>query len=342
MHSALEIRLYSAYTRAMRMGAFCALLLALCASAGAASARRSAPVVDEFTVGRNTFFDFGPPFNYYEIYIVKGEGDSVTVRRIYFSLGECTHQLKVEYFSATLRTKISDLFEDRNPCEISDRDLRRERKRHKHDPVFSGAVTTLQLQCGTKERRIRTDAYDRDWFAKDPGTPQNTSWTMRMLGKLNSATGRSPLDEPVFAQNSAPQPKSIPNDVLTELRSGRFDSLFDEMSVSGIFRDFQPSPLEPQVRIVSVEPVAPPLSPEAIPYPPLARAANVSGVVHVRLRVDSDGHAANIKIEDGHPLLKGVVEKSATKWRFDREFAGQDVRVTIEFNTNCELRQRID
>jgi hypothetical protein len=54
----------------------------------------------------------------------------------------------------------------------------------------------------------------------------------------------------------------------------------------------------------------------AVPlYPPLARAANVQGVVHVK--VTTDGHRViATQIEDGHKLLATAAEANARTWEF--------------------------
>lgn len=54
----------------------------------------------------------------------------------------------------------------------------------------------------------------------------------------------------------------------------------------------------------------------AVPlYPPLARAANVQGVVHVT--VTTDGHRViATHVEDGHKLLATAADANARTWEF--------------------------
>ena len=54
----------------------------------------------------------------------------------------------------------------------------------------------------------------------------------------------------------------------------------------------------------------------AVPlYPPLARAANVEGVVHVK--ITTDGHCViATQVEDGHKLLATAAEANARTWEF--------------------------
>jgi Gram-negative bacterial TonB protein C-terminal len=50
-------------------------------------------------------------------------------------------------------------------------------------------------------------------------------------------------------------------------------------------------------------------------YPPLARAANVQGVVHVK--INTDGHRVSAThVEDGHKLLAAAAEENARTWQF--------------------------
>jgi hypothetical protein len=50
-------------------------------------------------------------------------------------------------------------------------------------------------------------------------------------------------------------------------------------------------------------------------YPPLARVANVEGVVHVK--VTTDGHrVVSTRIEDGNKLLADSAEDNAKTWQF--------------------------
>jgi len=54
----------------------------------------------------------------------------------------------------------------------------------------------------------------------------------------------------------------------------------------------------------------------AVPlYPPLARAAHVQGVVHVK--ITTDGHrVSDTHVEDGHKLLAAAAEENARTWEF--------------------------
>jgi hypothetical protein len=50
-------------------------------------------------------------------------------------------------------------------------------------------------------------------------------------------------------------------------------------------------------------------------YPPLARAANVQGVVHVKVTTDGH-HVIATHVEDGHKLLATAAEENVGTWQF--------------------------
>jgi len=70
-------------------------------------------------------------------------------------------------------------------------------------------------------------------------------------------------------------------------------------------------------------------------YPPLAKAARVSGAVVVEVTVDEDGSVISARPISGHPLLKEAAVSAARSWRFTpTKLSGVPVKVigTITFN----------
>jgi protein TonB len=76
------------------------------------------------------------------------------------------------------------------------------------------------------------------------------------------------------------------------------------------------------------------------PYPPLARAAKIEGLVTFNVTIDSDGNATNFVLENGHPMFRGVVEKAVSEWKFSKEAANQKIRASVEFALNCPAKQQ--
>src|SRR5689334_23020647 len=51
-------------------------------------------------------------------------------------------------------------------------------------------------------------------------------------------------------------------------------------------------------------------------YPPLAKAAQVSGAVVVEVTIDTDGKVMSARAVAGHPLLKDAAVMAARQWLF--------------------------
>jgi len=135
---------------------------------------------DAFVIGVQTFFDFGPPFNYYEIFLVHPNGNGSSLVRIALTPpgDACLIPTKIEVASTSVAEAPSALLGAANPCAVPEKDLRRELKRCKKCLVFSGANTAMQVQCQSQTRILRSDILDKDMFAANPDTPKHTSWTM--------------------------------------------------------------------------------------------------------------------------------------------------------------------
>lgn len=77
-------------------------------------------------------------------------------------------------------------------------------------------------------------------------------------------------------------------------------------------------------------------------YPPLARAAMVSGIVRVDLEIDSLGAVTAIR-SIGHPLLRMVSEKAARQYRFHptSETAARTARLTFIFTLENTIAKKV-
>jgi len=52
-------------------------------------------------------------------------------------------------------------------------------------------------------------------------------------------------------------------------------------------------------------------------YPPLARAARISGTVHLHAIIAKDGTVESLEVESGHPLLVQAALQAARQWRYE-------------------------
>jgi hypothetical protein len=82
-------------------------------------------VPDQFLIARHTFFDFGPPSDFYEIISVRGTGRGTTVERVTLTpAGDtCTELPTVETVSSSIPDTVSVVLDGRNPCVIPEKAL---------------------------------------------------------------------------------------------------------------------------------------------------------------------------------------------------------------------------
>jgi hypothetical protein len=137
-------------------------MLFVCGSAAPKVRKAQLPVPAQIIIGRRTFFDFGPPFNYYEVLSLRSSGLNTLIQRIRVtpSGDACIRPAKIESAAASINEALPDLLDH--------------------------------------SRNIRMDVLDRDMFDPHPITPQHTSWTMALLRRLDAALGGSVLDLPAF------------------------------------------------------------------------------------------------------------------------------------------------
>lgn len=201
------------------------LFVLLCGRTTFAKDGRTVPSLpDRFLVARHTFIDVGPPNDFYEIISVRGTANGTTVERVTLTpAGDaCMQPPTVEMAASSLPDPVSVVLEGRNPCAIPDKALRKELKRRKRGLVFSGAEISMHVQCGGRERIIRADVLDRDMFDPNAATPETTSWTMRLLTRLDKPFPSGVWDRPITAGLTEPAGGTVPNgDADRALASGR-------------------------------------------------------------------------------------------------------------------------
>jgi TonB family protein len=306
----------------------------LCAAQGA-----KVGMPDRLVIARHTFFDFGPPFDYYELIQVKSEGDALDVERVLVTPpGQaCLQPAKVESEIGVLHKTMENLLAGRTPCAIPENELRRELKRCKNCLTFSGVNITMQLNCGGRERQLHMDILDRDMFDSSPHTPTNTSWTMALMAELDKALSPGVMEKPMFSLGGSAR-SGVPNtELVRRVRDGEFDGLFGkDHKVSLVVHeaDTLPPP-PPSVEIEKVEPFAP-ISPKLPIYPPIAKAARVEGLVTVTFDVSAEGKVENIVLVNGPKLVELGVKDAVVGWHFPQSAWGMSGHAAIRFNLNCK------
>ncbi len=322
----------------MRRSALICLAVLVCLFADARDSRPAAAVPAQFEIGRHTFFDFGPPTDYYEVLVVSPAASGSYIERITLTPGYTCTPAKVEIATASTSESVADLLGGTNPCTIPEKELHRELKRCKKCLVFSGANVAMEFQCGAQSRIIRADILDRDMFDSAPKTPEHTSWTIRILQRLDQAIGPGVMDKPIFAALDSAEPSSArpKSESEHELNLGKYDGLFPGApdKPSDVYKSAQNPLPPPTVRLVSSSPFQP-LKVVLPGYPPIARLARVDGQVYFNVEVDGNGNATNLVFESGHKMLRGAVEDAVSKWSFPAEAANHRIEALIEFKTNC-------
>ncbi len=324
----------------MRIGSILSVIFCLACAALAQERGSTTEKPAQFVVGIHTFFDFGPPFDFYEIMLVRSKENGASIERMTLTpAGDlCFSPAKYEMANGSLTETVPALLGKTDPCKIPEKELLRERKRCKKCMVFSGANVAMQVQCGNQTRITRSDILDRDMFDPAAQTPEHTSWTMQLLESLNKSLGPGVMDKPMFEITKAedlPDNFSDP-EILKELETGKYDGLFRGApdKPSDLYRAAQKRQPPPTVKLLSSSPIAP--ESFSLPgYPPLARVTHTEGTVSVKFEVDADGAVTNIVFESGHPLLRAAVQDSVSHWKFPNNVASQQAEATIQFALNC-------
>jgi TonB family protein len=73
-------------------------------------------------------------------------------------------------------------------------------------------------------------------------------------------------------------------------------------------------------------------------YPPLAKQARISGVVHLSALINKDGNVANLAVISGHPLLIPSALEAVQKWVYQKTLLnGEPVEVMTQIDVNYTL-----
>ena len=299
------------------------------------------PFPNEVVIGRDSFIDIGPPFNYYDLTFLRSNGEKTDVERISLTppADKCYPRPEIAVIHVSLNEPLSSVLEGTNICTIPEKKLEAELKRRKTGlPVFSGMNVSIQVECAHGVRVIHADILDRDIFDSHPSTPQYTAWSRSLFEKLDQATGNRPWDKPIFqtSELASSAPSTSQSVALQEIADGKFDAIFGDSPdrPSALYRMAQSAPRQPFIELVSSEPARPKEYVEPV-YPPIARAAHVHGTVEFHLVVADDGSASDVAIDSGPKMLWQTTSDAIAKWRFSADDVGKAVHGSIRFGLNC-------
>jgi hypothetical protein len=324
----------------MRIDVAIAALLFLTDPSVAQRHKSQEPIPNEIVLGRDSFIDVGPPFNYYYLTFLHSEGDKTDVERISLTppSDSCYPRAEIRVVHLTLKETLSHVLEGINPCVIPEKKLKAELKRRTKGPVFSGMDVSMQVESSGRTRIIRADILDRDIFDEHPNTPQYTAWSRALYDKLNQVTGDHPWDNPIFPVSDA-TPEAVPasqSRALQAVADGKFDQIFGDTPdrPSVLYHLAHVIPHQPSIELSSIGPDRPTTYVDPV-YPPIAKAARVQGTVDFHLTVGARGFAANVAIDAGPLMLRQAVTEAIAKWKFSPDDSGKAIHGSLRFELNC-------
>jgi hypothetical protein len=252
---------------------------------------------------------------------------------------KCVVPAKVEIATASLKESVASLLQ-KNPCAIPEKELRRERKRCKECLVFSGAEVTMQVQCGSERRLLRSSVLERDWFDSRTNTPEHTSWSMNLLSRLDNVLGPGVMDKPGFpAPDKFDANAAIDHSLSVseqDVAAGAYDLLFPgaDDKPSELYREAHKPLPSPVITLHSSFPTSPEtfVAPE---YSPLAKVVKFRGYVSFDVDVDREGMPSNFRFGEGPVFLHANVETAVLQWRFPKSAVDYQVHGVISFTPAC-------
>lgn len=303
--------------------------------------RNSEKFPTEVVIGRDSFIDIGPPFNYYDLTFLVADGDETDVERVSLTppADSCFLPAEIRTVHVVLHETLSSLLQATNPCSIPEKALKTEMKRRNEGlPVFSGMNVSMQVQCADKNRVIRADILDRDIFDEHPRTPQYTAWSQALFETLDQATGNRPWDTPIVAVAGrvSSMRSTSESTNMQAIADGKYDAIFGKASdrPSELYRLAQSVLHQPLIELTKSDPVRPVTYVDPV-YPPIAKVAHVHGMIEFHLAVDNDGATENITIDSGPKLLWKAAIDAIAKWKFSTNDTGKSVSGSIRFGLNC-------
>ena len=181
----------------------------------------------------STFIDDGPQF-FYNVDEVVSSGKGLSVGDASVSLGVGPHGVpSVTAQSATIQEPMSKFLQNRNPCEIPQKSLRREQDALNNCGFvyLSSATVTLHFTCGGQERQLQMEMLDPEACQPAPLPAPYTTWIRSMTGEMQNAlkAGQAAAVPSDAASTNAEVSKrnALCKAFLQSLEDGELDKYFD-------------------------------------------------------------------------------------------------------------------
>lgn len=76
-------------------------------------------------------------------------------------------------------------------------------------------------------------------------------------------------------------------------------------------------------------------------YPPLAKVAQIKGIVRVSIEIDEGGSVRNVRLISGHPMLAPAALQAIRKWRY-KPFSANGKPVAVRTEIEISIPEKID
>ena len=160
---------------------------------------------------------------------------------------------------------------------------------------------------------------------------------MQILNQLDGSLGLGVMDKPIFSIAPAAAQIEKPSHlaILENLKNGSYDGLFtSEEKLSELYTESQAPVRTPSVEVLTITPTFP-LSADAPPYPPIARAAHVEGEINLSFEISAVGKVEQVSFGSGPALLRNTVSAAVAKWQFPESAEARHENARIAFRLNC-------
>jgi hypothetical protein len=318
--------------------------------AGESSTVRGADALRSFYVVTH-FFSDSLSDSYEEILEVTTEGDDVRVRviRISSATRYCGGQLVRAAERVLPHTKIRKLTGPIDICSFTAHDVTAALKAAAPKAItdtWDSATLSIVAECGAQQRvlnfpypaQVDLKALRRDNPRVRDLWDLNYKVRSRAFGKHFSFHDLSAVQEKQF--------EDFGTKLLPELVSGRFDAGFGDYTCAN--QKCDPNYLAWRLRgyigpptntdpahVEIIDPASSHLLKYDLPqYPPIAKAAQLSGEVRLKILPDlQTGLVKDVHQLSGNPLLGSVAIDAARKWQFSSSIdTSQPVEVVLKFH----------
>lgn len=281
-------------------------LLFYCFQASAQGPKAQPSFPDQFVLGVYGEGDVGPPFLHYELYVVRSSPEGASLEHIVLTPQgrRCIEPATIERATGTTKMSVAALLDNRNPCDLTEEDMKRETHCTTPCPPQLGvSLFVMRAQCGSAMRTVRLNDRGEDIFSAYVGTPKRLLSISELILRLYSALG--PMTHVQLLDSGKQQPESATASLQTilDLKSGKYDLSDGLFKPSDLYRSIERS-IEASKAEVELESIWP-IEPENYTLPIFPRNAKRDSTdsVSFTLKLDADGKVIQQTFFSGQSLF---------------------------------------